>query len=174
MSAPRVSRRASVDPRGEFPFAASDYVLHLLAAIAMFRDAALDNALRPMDLNVGRFRTLSVLARCGACTMSELSSFSAIDRTTLTRIADQLVAAELVVRQAARDRRQVVLDLTDAGRAAHIKGLLAVGEHNRIVLRDIDEADLRSAARLVASVIENQTDNEATRASIIRHRRDPA
>ena len=120
MSASVQPQVASVDESGEFPFAPTDYVLHLLAAIVMYRDAALDADLKPLALNIGRFRTLAVLVRCGACTMTELSNISAVDRTTLTRIADHPVADGLGRRVgAAKDRRQVRLELTEEGRARH-------------------------------------------------------
>src|SRR6201999_2536378 len=89
---------ASYDPADEFPFAVDDYLLHLVVAIYQFRDSRLDQVLRPLGLNVSRYRVLSVLERFGASTMTELASFTAMERTTLTRIADQLVAADFVTR----------------------------------------------------------------------------
>jgi DNA-binding MarR family transcriptional regulator len=72
----------------------------------------MDGALRTLGLNVSRYRVLGVLERFGASTMTELSNFTAMQRTTLTRIADQLVAAGWVARSGeSRDRRHVVLDL---------------------------------------------------------------
>lgn len=173
MNAPVQPRMTSTDETGEFPFAASDYVLHLLAAIAMFRDAALDAGLKPLGLNVGRFRTLSVLVRCGPCTMTELSAFSSVDRTTLTRIADHLVDAALVRRSGApKDRRQVLLDLTDEGRRLHRKGLGVIARHNALILTGVGDPALRGAARTLSEIVRNQTQNEATRASLIRFTRD--
>ncbi len=173
MNGPVQPRMTSTDETGEFPFAASDYVLHLLAAIAMFRDAALDAGLKPLGLNVGRFRTLSVLVRCGPSTMSELSAFSAVDRTTLTRIADHLVGAELAQRSgAAEDRRRVLLDLTDAGRRLHHKGLAVMAKHNTAITAGASDKDLRTAAQALTTIVRNQTKNEATRASLIRFTRE--
>lgn len=165
--------QTTVDPAGEFPFAPGHYVLHLLASIASFRDAALDRLLRPLGLNVSRFRTLSVLVRCGDCTMSELANFSTLDRTTLTRIADQLVAAGLVARLGEpKDRRRVVLSLTKEGLATYRKGGGQVAVHNAKVRGDATEPELRQLARLLIAMLENTTANEATRASLIRYRRD--
>src|SRR5437868_5476304 len=124
MSKSQPNRRASVDPTDEFPFAVDDYVLHLLAAIHQFRDSKLDAALREFGLNVGRYRMLGVLNRFGSSTMTELANFTAMQRTTLTRIADHLVAQGWVERRGeARDRRQVLLELTDAGRETYRKAL---------------------------------------------------
>ncbi|MGA0602709.1 MarR family winged helix-turn-helix transcriptional regulator [Caulobacter sp. KR2-114] len=166
-------RVASIDEAGEFPFAPTDYVLHLLAAIVLFRDAALDTELKPLGLTISRFRTLSVLIRCGACTMTELSNYSTVDRTTLTRIADHLVADGLVRRAgAAKDRRQVLLELTEEGRARHAQAFAVIADCNQRIARGVPEESLRAVTRLLTGIIRNQTDNPATLASILDFARD--
>jgi DNA-binding MarR family transcriptional regulator len=168
MNATVQPRVASTDDAGEFPFAPTDYVLHLLAAIVMFRDQALDVELKPVGLNISRFRTLSILVRCGPCTMTELSNFSAIDRTTLTRVADHLVAEGLVTRAGvARDRRQVVLDLTETGRQRHAAAFEVIADCNRRIAVGTSDEAMRDIARLLDGVIRNQTGNPATLASIL-------
>ena len=169
----RNARPTSVDPEGEFPFAPSDYVLHLLAAIHQFRDSALDARLKGLGLNVGRYRVLGVLNRFGACTMTELSHFTAIDRTTLTRIADQLVAAGQVERQtSARDRRQVLLDLTPPGLAIYLKALAIVFEFNGRILDGIPDDAHRATARTLKRVVENLAPDTLARESIIHFSRE--
>lgn len=166
-------RPSSVDPEGEFPFAASDYVLHLLAAIHQFRDTALDSRLKALGLNIGRYRVLGVLNRFGACTMTELSHFTAVDRTTLTRMADQLVAKGHVVRKTtARDRRQVLLELTKTGREAYLRALAIVFDFNRRILEGIPENAHRETARTLKQVIENLAPDPMARDSIIHFSRE--
>jgi DNA-binding MarR family transcriptional regulator len=173
MSKAPPTRRASVDPTQEFPFAVDDYVLHLLAAIHQFRDSNLDNALRGLSLNVGRYRVLGVLNRFGASTMTELANFTAMQRTTLTRIADHLVAEGWVERRGeARDRRQVLLELTDAGRETYQRALGIVFELNGKLLDAVPEADARGAARVLIRVVENLAPNRAARDSIIHFSRE--
>ena len=169
----RAKRPTSVDPQGEFPFGAADYVLHLLAAIHQFRDSALDSRLKPVGLNVGRYRVLGVLNRFGACTMTELSHFTAIDRTTLTRIADQLVANAQVERQTtARDRRQVLLELTDEGRKIYVAALGIVFEFNRRILDGIPDDAHRATARVLKQVVGNLAPDAMARDSIIHFSRE--
>jgi DNA-binding MarR family transcriptional regulator len=173
MTERRNARPTSVDPEGEFPFAASDYVLHLLAAIHQFRDSALDSHLKILGLNIGRYRVLGVLNRFGVCTMTELSHFTAIDRTTLTRIADQLVATGQVERRTSvRDRRQVLLDLTQSGRAAYLKALEIVFEFNRRILDGIPDDAHRATARTLKRVVENLAPDSLARDSIIHFSRE--
>jgi DNA-binding MarR family transcriptional regulator len=164
-----------VDVAGEFPFAPEDYLLHLLAATTTFRDGALDQALRPLDLNVSRYRVLSALMRCGDSTMSDLASYIAVDRTTLTRVADALVAAGLVTRIADdADRRRVLLSLTDAGRELYRRGAEVFRGCNAGVCAGAQPAAMRGLARTLVKLLENATANAATRASLIDYRRPEA
>ncbi|HEX2817009.1 MAG TPA: MarR family transcriptional regulator [Phenylobacterium sp.] len=173
MSPPQQSRRGSVDPTAEFPFAVDDYVLHLLAAIHQFRDSTLDGALRGLRLNVGRYRLLGVLNRFGASTMTELANFTAMQRTTLTRIADHLVAEQWVERRGeARDRRQVLLELTDQGRETYREALGIVFELNGKLLDSVSEDAARSTARVLIRVVENLAPNRVARDSIIHFSRE--
>lgn len=166
-------RRASTDPAGEFPFDVIDYVPHLIAAIAQFRDSALDTALREYGLNVGRYRVLGVLSRFDVCTMTELANFTAIDRTTLTRIADHLVAKGQVERSAdAKDRRQVRLTITPEGRLVHGKALLVVFDLNGRLLEAVPDQDRRTAARVLREIVRALAPNAAAQKSIIYYSRE--
>ncbi len=166
-------RRRSIDPDGEFPFDVVDYVPHLIAAISQFRDSRLDAALRPLGLNVGRYRVLGVLARFDGCSMTELANFTAIDRTTLTRIADHLVAAGLAGRNSnAKDRRQVRLSLTDPGRRTHRKALRIVFALNGRLLERVPAPERRAAARVLQAIVRALAPNEAAERSIIHYSRD--
>jgi len=157
-----------MDPTGEFPFAVDDYVLHLLAAIHQFRDSALDGALRPSQMNVGRYRVLGVVHQFGPCSMTELANFTAIDRTTLTRIADQLVRAAWVERKAAaKDRRQVLLELTQAGRESYLAARRVVFDLNGRLMEGLLEHERRTTARVLIRVVEKLTNDAAARDSII-------
>ena len=80
-----------------------------------------DEALRPVGLTSGQFSLLMALNRPKAPTISQVSSFLAMDRTTLTAALKPLQRrglATVAVDEA--DKRSRRLALTDAGR-----GLLA-------------------------------------------------
>lgn len=167
------ARSASIDPVDEFPFAVDDYLLHLIVAIYQFRDSRLDQALRPLGLNVSRYRVLGVLERFGDSSMTELASFTAMQRTTLTRIADQLVADRMTQRAAqANDRRQVILSLTDHGRETHARALDVVLSLNQRVLGDVPEGERRLAARVLMTVVENLAPSPLARDGILHFSRD--
>ena len=144
------------DPKGEFPFPVTPYLFHLFVTIARYRDAKLDEALKPFGLNVTRHRALAVIALLEPCTMSELADLSAIDRTTMTRIVDQLVVRRLAKRTTpSEDRRQVLLTLTDTGHSVYRGALKAIGDINRDALDGLPEDVVRVVARAQQSILIN-------------------
>jgi DNA-binding MarR family transcriptional regulator len=156
-------RRASTrDPAGEFPLDLTTYLFHLLAVVSRHREAQLDRALQTLGLNLSRYRALSVVASQGPLTMTELADYSAIDRTTMTRIVDQLVAAGLVERETPRrDRRQVILTLTDAGAATCRASLKVIWRHNRGLLDDVSETRQRETIRCLEAFLAQLIDEPA-------------
>jgi len=144
------------DPMGEFPFDVTSYLFHLFAVMARHRDAELDRALKACQLNTTRHRALSVIARLQPCTMRELSDFSAVDRTTMTRTVDQLVASGLIDRvTSANDRRQVLITLTEAGQQAYRQAIRIVHDLNRRIVQEIPEDAQRTVARAKQRMISN-------------------
>ena len=162
------------DPKGEFPLVPLDYAMHLTSSIGLMRDSALDQGLRPLGLSVSRYRVLGVLVRFGVCRMTDLSNLTAMDRTSLTRIADHLVDKGLVTRASnPKDRRQVSLDITEAGRAAHRDALAVVLSYNARILQGIPETLQREAARTLQAMAANLAPNPGARDGIIYYA-DPA
>jgi DNA-binding MarR family transcriptional regulator len=168
MGAPKDSREARpvskapavtapyADPKGEFPFDVATYLFHLFVVVARYRDPSLDRALKPLGLNVSRHRAIAVISRMQPCPMSELADFSAVDRTTMTRTVDQLVADGLVARGAtAKDRRQVLLTLTEDGRKVHRRALKLIFEHNQQSLAGMSEPHRRQAVRALEAILAN-------------------
>ena len=153
---PKASQATYVDPKGEFPLDVTTYLFHLFIVIARHRDARLDKALKPLGLNVSRHRALSVIALLEPCAMSALAEFSAVDRTTMTRTVDQLVAAGLVERRTpAADRRQVILTLTKSGRAAYRKALSVIRGHSEAALSGVPEPLQRKATHALEAIAVN-------------------
>ncbi len=100
------------------------YLLHLLATVGTYRDREMDRLFEPLGLTIEKYRSMLAIARFPDCTMTELAQFTFIDRTTLTRMVDQLVSVGWVTRgHSVRDRRQVVMGLTPEGAAVGWKAI---------------------------------------------------
>jgi len=145
---------STIDPSGEFPIDLTTYVFHLFTVVARHREARLEAALKPLGLNVSRSRALSSIDQLAPCTMSELAGYTAVDRTTLTRTVDQLADAGFVERTTPRqDRRQVLLTMTEAGKATCRRAMQAVYRLNRDLLQAAPEIEQRQLARALDKLV---------------------
>jgi len=132
------------------------YLFHVFVVLGRHREAELEEAFRPLGLNVARHRALAVIARMQPCGMTELADFCAVDRTTMTRTVDQLVATALVERATPpADRRQVLLSLTPRGSSVHRQALQAVYRVNRRALEGIPEGTQRTVVRAKQAMLTN-------------------
>ncbi len=163
---PTAERRASttIDPTGEFPFDLTTHLFHVFSMLGRHREAALEDAFRPLGLNVARHRALAVVARLQPCGMTELARFCAVDRTTMTRTVDQLYVHGLVERTTPpSDRRQVLLTVTPTGLALHQRALRVVYRINRQALDGLPEEVQRTVARAEQAMLANLVEPELAR-----------
>lgn len=163
-----VERFATVDPEGEFIADVPVYLFLMLFQAVRRNDAAGDKALRAMGLSLVSWRALLIIDRLQPCTMNELAGASAVDRTTLTRTVDQLVAVGLAVRVTPpEDRRQVRISLTEAGVRALDDGKRVFYALQHKAAQGIDPDRLREAARVLQQVVGNLLEDPAAVAKLI-------
>jgi DNA-binding MarR family transcriptional regulator len=136
-----------------------DYLFYLIVQVSRRRDASLASALAKVDMTVSKWRALAVVGRLGECAMSELAAFSVVDRTTLTRTVDQLVAEGLVERfPSPADRRLVLLRLTDRGQDVAARCRSAANADNRRHLRGLSDEKVRAAVSALIRIADNVID----------------
>jgi len=69
-------------------------------------------------LTASQFMVLQEIERCGETTPGAVATALKFGQATITNITDRLVATELITRhRSARDKRQMILTITQAGRA---------------------------------------------------------
>ncbi len=118
----------------------ADNLFHLLVVISRLRDAELNRRMQSLNLSVERYRTLAEIALLGPCSMSTFASYSPLDRTTITRMVDQLVRAGWVSRfKPIEDRRQIHIALTESGAAIYGRARDLVSTFNETLIDGIDE-----------------------------------
>ena len=150
------SNQLPPDPTGEFPLDAPEYFFYLMFLTNRHREMAFDAALASVGLTLNRWRTLSILRRLTVCTMNELARFSTIDRTTLTRSVDQLVAQGIVIRGgAANDRRKVEIRLTIRGESAYQSALGVLQSFNHMAMTGISVDAQRQIVRSMKVILGN-------------------
>ena len=146
----------SSTPTGEVGAEFDEYLFYLLTQVANRRAKDFSPALDALGISLAEWRTLSVINRLEGCQMSELSEFTTVDRTTLTRTVDRLVAADLAHRSTAlNDRRQVVITLTAHGRSVFEQAVETLKSYNVDVLAGLSEDDLRLLRGLLQRILMN-------------------
>ena len=121
------------------------------AAISLER--AVDTRLRPWNLNQAQGAALLVLAQHGPQRMSHLARFLLQQTQTTTDLVDRLERRNLVRRiRHATDRRVVLVEITDAGRALRAEigdAAWYVGQH---VFNDLPEKQLTRQTETVRRI----------------------
>ncbi len=101
-----------------------------------------------LELTVPQLKTLVVLSGRGAVRMSQLSQMLGATVSTMTGIVDRLVERGLVERKAdAEDRRIVLVQVSEMGRAEVGRLFLMGREHMGAVLDHVSTEDLAVIAR---------------------------
>lgn len=148
------------------------YLLHLLAAASTYRDLDLGRLFEPLGLTVEKYRSMLTIYRFPGCTMKELAQFTFIDRTTLTRMIDQMLVQGLVTREhAVRDRRQVVLGLTSKGVAVGLQAVDLLTRANARAAGGLPAADLDVAISVLETVLGNLITDTERLHSVVNMRR---
>lgn len=112
--------------------------------------------LRKLGLSFAMWRVLAVLAARDGRSIMELSDFTAVPHSTLSRLIDRMARARLVERRAAADDARLVrIVLCDDGRAAYERALpLAVGE-SEAALAGFSAEEHALVARLLNRMLAN-------------------
>src|SRR5271154_2301135 len=82
-----------------------------------------DNALRPIGLKSTQFSLLVTIRAMQPAILSRIADHIDMDRTTLTRNLDVLLASGLVSTTRGEDLRERVVSITDSGDAALVAAL---------------------------------------------------
>ncbi|HWU15246.1 MAG TPA: MarR family transcriptional regulator [Caulobacter sp.] len=126
----------------------------LLYRVEQHRRALVSEVLARHHLNLTQWMALGVLRKRGVCSMTELAQASAIDRTSLTRTVDGLIARGCVVRSALpSDRRAVIVQISPDGETLAGRVGADVGAVERRLLSALDEERQASLAHDLAELL---------------------
>lgn len=122
-----------------------------VAQIALFRDFA--EALGEHDVTPGLFGVLVIIEANPDLKQSELAKATQLDRSTVVSVIDNLERRGLVERRAAlNDRRSNALRMTAAGVAMLKKLKRLVGEHEKRLVKHLNEKDQATLVELLGKI----------------------
>ena len=127
----------------------------MLAAID--RELAADKRLAPLEISAAQYVIIANLAGPGEPkSAADLCKGISYDAGAMTRMLDRLESKGLIRRsRSAHDRRLMILELTDEGRAAYPRMReISMGVANRF-LRGFTKAEARLVEGFLARMLEN-------------------
>jgi DNA-binding MarR family transcriptional regulator len=130
-----------------------DQIAYLIARTGWHLDAELKTMSGASGLPIEQCRILDLLHERDGCPMSELAQHALVEAPTLTKIVDRMVADALVYRAPdIRDRRRVMIFLSDKGRACFeaLRPLFQARE--RRLARRLGKAGLADLRRLLRTL----------------------
>ncbi len=105
---------------GEFNL--PSFIPYLLNRVTNHMNDEVRKRLKPMRLSIKQWRVLAVLKSCGSASLTELSTLTVTDQSTLSRVVKQMEERGLISREVAdQDGRVINLKLTDTGQNAFNK-----------------------------------------------------
>lgn len=119
-------------------------------------NASLRMDLRKHGLTIPQVRALAVLSVGDGVTVNELSVFTVIEQSTMSRTLDALEAQGLVRREACRDdSRARKIFLTDDGRAEFGRAWPAMHEAFEKMFRNIDDVEYAALIATLQKMLRN-------------------
>ncbi|WP_417320031.1 MarR family winged helix-turn-helix transcriptional regulator [Emcibacter sp.] len=118
------------------------FVPYVMYRITNRLNKELQKDLRPLNINVSRWRVLAALNLRDGRTMGDLCTFTMIEQSSLSRVVDNMVDEGLVSRRLQKDdNRFVHVFLTDKGLARYREVYPQAFSRQDIILDDFSEEE---------------------------------
>jgi len=120
-----------------------DHLFFLFTQVVDHRDRVLGQRLQHLGITASKWRVLGTLQARSMLMMGELAEMTAIDRTTLTRMLNQMEDAGLLLRTTdADDKRAIMVALTRRGQKLFLAANKIVEQVNDEITRDISDDEI--------------------------------
>lgn len=137
-----------------------DYLLYLMARASALASAGFHNQVRAMGMQVYEWRIMAVLYGTNGVTVGGLARRCLIKQPTVTKNIDRMEERGLVARSPSpEDRRQVIISLTDQGRAIVADLVRRAGAHEAEVLAEFSSDEAETLKRVLRRLIESHKED---------------
>jgi len=133
---------------------AADALVFSFLSAADAVEARLEAALSPTGLSLAKLAVLHFLADAKeALPLSDLAARQHCVRSNITQLVDRLEKDGLVRRRPdPEDRRSVLAELTPAGQQAHAKGVRALAEAQRAIVKALTAGETASLENALSAL----------------------
>jgi DNA-binding MarR family transcriptional regulator len=133
-----------------------DFLPYLLNRIANRLNMALAEDMKAIGVSVPEYRVLAVLMAGDGRSVNELSVYTTIEQSTLSKLLVRMESAGLVTRcNDAADGRVVNVYSTEAGRAACAQIVPVALKHYRMAIGGLGEDERKTLIRTLHRVLDN-------------------
>ncbi len=133
-----------------------DFVPYVMYRITNRLNMDLQDCLRPLKINVSRWRVLCALTAHDGRTMSDLCAFTMMEQSSISRVVDTMEKENLVSRRLQeKDNRYVLVYLTDRGREIFREAYVRAFSREDRALRGLSDQDRQQLLDLLNRVFEN-------------------
>ena len=136
------------------------FIPYRLSIVSRLAQALLASALESMDLTVAHWRIFICINQHGSCTLSQISEFTRLPQSSLSRsIARMSDKGYLVVDRALNDKRNMKIEMSAEGATAFEAAISAVNKRCNDVLK-LDAAEEEHLHQTLDYLIERLQDVE--------------
>ncbi|PCI48706.1 MAG: hypothetical protein COB49_05675 [Alphaproteobacteria bacterium] len=133
-----------------------DFIPYVMYRITNRLNMDLQDCLRPLKINVSRWRVLCALHARNGRNMSELCAFTMMEQSSVSRVIDSMEKEKLVVRKLRKkDNRYVLVHLTKKGNEIFRRASVPAFSREDRALKDFSDDSRQQLLSLLNRILEN-------------------
>ena len=147
--------RISTDPESQ-DFQINDWPFFGVVQLTGRYHLKLDSVLKPIGMDVARWRTLMIVSSRSTATVTEIADIAVTKMSTTAKIIQRMTAQGLVeTKQSPEDARATIVSITTSGRAVLKQIRAKVARLSDQAFRDVSKRELESLNSVVRKISSN-------------------
>ena len=149
------TEKAQIDPESR-SFKVENWPFFVIVQLASRYHLRLDEVLKPIGMDVARWRTLMIVASRESATVTEIADVAVSRISTMAKIIQRMTAQDLVAtRPSPEDARATEVTITANGRAVLSQIKTKVARLSDRAFQGVSERDLETLNRIAGRIHEN-------------------
>lgn len=145
----------AMDPKQK-AFEIQSWPFYHLARVTALYAQQMDTSLKPLGVDVPRWRVLAILDKNGICTITQLANKAVTKIPTMAKIIQRMIAEQLVTAQPSiNDARSTHVDIAPRGREIFGQVQDKVSRIGRQAFHDVSDGEIRTLIRLSQKLYAN-------------------
>lgn len=144
-----------MDPQQQ-AFEIESWPFYHLARLTALYGQRMEASLKPLGIDMPRWRVLAILDKRGTCTITQLTGEAVSRMSTMAKIIQRMMAEELVIAtKSADDQRTTEVEIAPRGREILVQVQDKVGRIGRDAFHDVSKSELQTLIRTTRKIHTN-------------------